>query len=93
MNKKSKYTYDLEFKQESVKLATTSNQPIEQTAKNLGVSVSTLRAWIKKYAKPQSSNILNLQADNKKLKKKLALMEKERDILKKAAAYFANETL
>jgi transposase len=88
--------YPLEFKQSSAKLAVTSDQPISQTAKDIGVNGNTLHGWINTYY-PKVANKQeageNLEEENKRLRKENARLKQERDILKKAAAYFANEIL
>ena len=90
-------SYTLEFKKESAKLAISSEQSINKTAKELGVSSSALHGWVKKYSPrnintEQTSNF-ELQSEVKNLKKELSRVKQERDILKKAAAYFAGEIL
>jgi transposase len=86
--------YELEFKQSSAKLAVTSEQSISQTAKDLGVNVNTLHGWVKAYyPKDVNREVSNngLEEEVKRLRKENARLRQERDILKKAAAYFANE--
>ena len=96
MSKRKVTKYTEEFKKSSVQLAIESDKPISDTAKNLGISPSTLNVWVKKYS-PNAQNSKYLVADNtqaeelKRLKKELDRVKQERDILKKAAAYFANE--
>ena len=91
-------TYDLEFKQSSVKLAVDSGQTMVQTAKDLGVNVNTLHGWVAKYCRKANASDSQQpepsQAEEiKQLKKQVARLKQERDILKKAAAYFASEAL
>lgn len=86
--------YPKDFKKHAIDLALSSDYPITHTARELGLSVSTLHAWIKKYQKTQRLDV----SDDKDrellvLKKELAKVTLERDILKKAAAYFAKEAL
>ncbi|MCK4608800.1 MAG: transposase [Gammaproteobacteria bacterium] len=88
--------YDQEFKQSSAKLAVSSGQTMVQTAKDLGVNVNTLHSWVAKYCRKadaiDSQQSEPSQAEEiKQLKKQVARLKQERDILKKAAAYFANE--
>jgi transposase len=63
----------------------------------LGVKVSTLHTWIHKYKEAKDVNISSddnkLIEELKKLKKENYQLTQERDILKKAAAYFAKESL
>ena len=94
MTKKKSPTYTLEFKKSSVKLAVESDQPITQTAKELGVNTNTLYYWISKYTKPpgkKAESEGNMETELLRLKKENARLKQERDILKKAAAYFAGE--
>ena len=89
-------TYTAEFRESSVKLALESDQPIKKTAEGLGVKPSTLHTWIGKYTKP-ISNLGKERTDEhlydelKNLKKELTQVKQERDLLKKATAYFAKE--
>ncbi|PHZ86388.1 transposase [Paremcibacter congregatus] len=86
--------YTSEFRESSVKLALETDQPVAQTAKNLGINISTLHTWISKYGvalgKPSPLNEHHFD-EIKRLKKELAQVTQERDLLKKAAAYFAKE--
>jgi transposase len=98
-NKRKMKSYTTEFKQSSAKLAAESEQSISQTARDLGIHVTTLHGWVNKY-QPNCNQNVSLspstdepQAELKLLKKKLAKVTMERDILKKAAAYFASEAL
>jgi len=87
-------TYTSEFKESTVKLALESDQPIAQTARDLGVNPNTIHTWITKYSKPKTTVERTddpIYDENKRLKKELARMTQERDLLKKATAYFAKE--
>ena len=96
MNEQTKKpnTYTSEFKESSVKLALESDQPIVQTARDLGVNSNTMHTWINKYSKPKPAAARtdeHIYDEIKRLKKALARMAQERDLLKKATAYFAKE--
>ncbi len=96
MSDKKLNFYPSEFKESAVKLAIESDHPIAQTAKDLGINVNTLHTWISKYSKPkeEAMHTSNHHFDEiKQLKKELARVTQERDLLKKAAAYFAKESL
>jgi transposase len=87
-------TYPSEFKESAVKLAIESKNPVAQTARELGIRPYTLYGWINKYSKPKGSAVRtdeHIYDENKRLKKELARVTQERDLLKKAAAYFARE--
>ena len=97
MSKEKPKLYPAEFRESSVKLAIESDQPIAQTARELGINPNTLHTWISKYSKPGASQSVVSRTDQhlydelKQLKKENARLKEERDILKKAAAYFAQE--
>jgi transposase len=95
MTKRTIKNYSLEFKQSSAKLAVESEQSITKTAQELGINKNTLHGWVKKYAPASNENNpteLNLKQELAQLKKENIKLKQERDILKKAAAYFASET-
>ena len=94
MSDKKHQANSSEFKESSVKLAIESKQPISQTAKDLGIKANTLYTWVDKYSKPKEASVRtddHIYDENKKLKKELIRVTQERDLLKKAAAYFAKE--
>jgi transposase len=86
--------YTSEFKESAVKLAVESDQPIAQTARDLGLNPNTLHTWISKYSEPKTTlerTNEHIYDEVKRLKKELARVTQERDLLKKATAYFAKE--
>lgn len=94
---KSIKKYTTEFKQEAVNLALKSPS-ITNTAKELGIPVGTLHTWIhvlKHKGKlaavtgNSSKDMATLIEENRRLHKELAIAKEEKEILKKAAAYFA----
>ena len=96
MTAKTKESYSAEFRENAVKRANESNN-IAQTARELGIKENTLYNWVSKYARPvETTNVSrsdeHLYDELKRLKKEVARLTEERDILKKAAAYFARET-
>ncbi len=94
MGKRKTTHYTPEFKQSSAKLAVTGEKSISQTAKELGLHVSTLHGWVKQYYPNKASHEGESESDEIKcLRKEVARLKQERDILKKAAAYFASETV
>lgn len=90
--------YPLEFKQEAVKLCQFGDRTIVQVARDLGINDKTLSNWVsksmKKSDKDQTKNERSYQElleENAKLKRELMRAQQERDILKKATAYFASQ--
>jgi transposase len=99
---KTRKTYTDEFKAAAVKLVVEGKQSAPEASKSLGIGESTLYKWIERLnpgdGKDGSNIKLNdelkrLRSEVIELKKKLALAEEHREILKKAAAYFAAQTL
>ncbi len=93
MNSKKKY--DRDFKINTVKLCQESGKSIGEISQNLGLSKSNLYSWIQEYKKngessfPSSGIIKPCNEELYKLKKQLADVTMERDILKKAVAIFS----
>ena len=86
--------YTEEFKIEAVKQVVERGHRVAEVAERLGVSGHSLYNWIKRYDKPveQRQEDDDLQAENRRLKAELKRVSEERDILKKATAYFARES-
>nr|ULG18714.1 transposase [Serratia proteamaculans] len=84
-----------EFKQEAVRQITERGYSVAEVAERLGVSAHSLYKWLRSI-KPdnnerQVSDFLEARTEILKLKAQLKRTEEERDILKKAARYFARE--
>jgi transposase len=94
-----KRTYTKEFKVEAVRLVKERGVGFAQAARDLGIHQNVLRNWVKEYAAdPQHSfpghgQMKPEAAEIAALKREVAKLKAERDILKKAAAYFAKENL
>ena len=85
--------YTEEFKIEAVKQITERGYSVYDVAQRLGVTTHSLYAWRKKYAQgPQQGVALDQNAEIKRLRAELKRVTEERDILKKATAYFAKES-
>lgn len=88
--------YSEEFRVEAVKQVVKNGYTITETANRLGVNPNTLSTWIKRLESPEAikkHNIIDEKtAEIKKLQKELKRVTEERDILKKAAVYFASHT-
>lgn len=83
--------YTEEFKVEAVKQITERGHAVADVAGRLGMSTYSLYQWIKRYSMPQADRIAahDQQTEIRRLKAELKRVTEERDILKKAAAYFA----
>ena len=97
MSKRTKREYTTEFKERAVNLVISSEKSIAQIARDLGMKEGTLYTWIDKAKStndqtPCKSNE-QLFDELKRVKKELAEVKEQRDILKKATAYFAKESL
>ena len=83
--------YTEEFKVEAAKQVSERGHPVAEVASRLGVTTHSLYQWIKKYSAlaPDRAAAQDQQAELRRLKAELKRVIEERDILKKAAAYFA----
>lgn len=86
--------YTEEFKKETVKHILEEGYTVSSVSQRLGVSTHSLYSWLKKYGlnAEEISKQAKQQAEIKQLKADLKRVTQERDILKKAAAYFASES-
>ncbi len=88
--------YAPEFREEAVRLTSTSGKPVAAIARDLGVSYETLRKWIKQAAidagERQDGLTTEERAELRQLRRENRILQEEREILKKAAAFFARET-
>lgn len=86
--------YTAEFKSEAVRLLATSGKPVAQIARELGVNEQTLHSWHQKARAGDGAGVvadrLTVEEENRRLRRENARLKEERDILKKATAYFAN---
>jgi transposase len=87
--------YPAEFKVEAVRLARTSGQPLRRTADELGVSIEALREW-RKQGEVDAGEREGLTGEERvelaRLRRENRVLRMERDLLKKAAAFFARES-
>ncbi len=90
----SRQRYPEEFKVEAVKQVVDRGHSVADVAGRLGMTTHSLYAWIKKYGPDSAEH--NAKADDaaeiRRLKKELKRVTDERDMLKKATAYFANQS-
>lgn len=91
--------YTEEFKQEAVKLVRESGLSITEVGRRLSIPPMTLKNWVYRNQNPKTSvgsslrPVTELEAENSRLRKELAESRLESEILKKAMAYFAKESL
>src|SRR5438094_7789777 len=99
---RTRRSFTLAFKQEAVALTRQPDVSVLSVARNLGIRASTLQYWIDHppQAGPTSRPAVEVQSDDpaalklqlKEAQKRIARLEMERDILKKATAFFANRS-
>lgn len=92
-------TYSAEFKAEAVKKIADNDGNILATAKQLGIAMQTLSNWQNKAnqgklvgTEQYDPELISALEEVKRLKRQLRVAEEERDILKKATAYFAKNS-
>jgi transposase len=92
--------YTREFRQEAVKLVVEDKIPCHEAAQRLSLAPSTLAYWVKAHKEGKLGDIgkarkplTEVEMELARTKKELVEVKMERDILKKAAAYFAKESL
>jgi transposase len=95
MAKRKKYTQ--ESRDSAVKLITEQGYQITEAARNLGINAIMLGRWKREFevgvdGRPDSTNGKAFQAELTRLRKENHRLKMEREILKKAAAFFANES-
>ena len=97
MSKKKRKSYSREFKKEAVALITEKGYSIAEASRNLGIEYSVLRRWKQQLADdsqnafPGKGRQKPADQELRDLKKELERVKEERDILKKALAYFAED--
>ena len=97
MTKRKRKKYSREFKIEAVRLITDKGYSIAEASRNLGIEYSVFRRWKKqfendpKYAFPGKGMLKPQDQEMRQLKRQLERVTQERDILKKALAYFAED--
>ena len=97
-SKRNRRVFSDEFKQSTVDLIVKEGYSITAAADAVNVGVNTVREWHRKLAPEptpcgEDSTTKELIEENKRLRKQLQRVEMEREILKRATAYFAKESL
>jgi transposase len=89
--------YEQEFRDEAVRQVVEGGHRVSDVAERLGVTRHTLYRWVRaarpaRMARPrQATDLHDAQEEIKRLERELRRTREERDILKKAAAYFAKD--
>lgn len=92
---RGKRVFTPEYRAEAVALVLSSNKPIAEVARDLGIGESTLGNWVTKARQNGTAEEppldVNERAELKRLREELRVAKMERDFLKKAAAFFASQ--
>ncbi len=97
MAQKQRRVHSREFKLEAVRLIRDRGVSVAQAARDLDLHPNVLRAWLREFeadpaqAFPGQGQMKPEQAEIERLKREVIKLKAERDILKKAAAYFAKD--
>lgn len=97
MERRPRRAFTREFKLEAVRLAAVDGRPKAQIARQLGIRVNQLRKWRQEFeaenARPKAMTPPVATDDVEQLRREIARLRVENEILKKAAIYFAKESL
>ena len=98
MERVPKGVYTKEFKEEAVKLVTEVGLSVPEVAQRLSVGKSTIEYWVRKAREGSLSDqgrkaVTGDEMEMNRLRREVAELKMEREILKKAVAYFAKESL
>jgi len=96
MQNRERRRFDEQFRREAVRLAESGTMPIAEVARQLGVHAETLRQWRRKARAGHEvggsdATVPSLEEENRRLRRENARLLEEREILKKATAFFAKD--
>jgi transposase len=94
MRKSGPQRFSEDFRREAVRLVRESDRPLKALGAELGVSTTTLRAWLRALPAGKQTapgRVLSLEEEVRRLKRENERLREEREILKKATAFFAKE--
>jgi transposase-like protein len=94
MGRPRRRQFSPEFKDEALRMVKQSDDSLAKIARDLGLSRATLRNWVAKAAEPVSKDALTEteRAELARLRRENRQLQMERDILKKATAFFARQS-
>lgn len=99
MSEKQSYAkYTKEFKQDAINLVTEQGYSTNEVGQRLGINQSNVSRWVREYRRDEQELAeggvprKELEAEIRRLKKENRQLEMEREILKKATAFFAKES-
>jgi transposase len=89
--------YPKEFREGAIQLAREGERPVAEIAKELGIAESCLRNWLKQDQldrRQRSDGVTSVEREElRELRRKVRRLEQEKEILRKAAAFFAREEI
>jgi transposase len=91
---KQRRSFSDEYKRDAVRRVAAGQQGLSQIARDLGIHPNLLDAWRRKYGKAVGTPkaLVSLEEENARLRRENAALKEDREILKKAAAFFAKES-
>jgi len=93
MAKRRNARYSAAFKEEAIRQARASTAPLTRLARDLGVNYGTLRFWLDEVERPPAHVLRESERDElRRLRSEVRELRMEREILKKATAFFAKHT-
>ncbi|MEA4883833.1 MAG: transposase [Clostridia bacterium] len=93
---KSRPPYPPQFRAEAVKLVQTSGKSLREISADLGVSIESLRNWVKQTDIDQGQRdglTTSEREELRRLRRENRILQEEREILRTAVAFFASETI
>lgn len=95
MEGRERKTYDKQFKLDAVRLVTEGGRSVREVAREIGVDANTLYHWKRELVKegedafPGKGHLTEQEEEIRRLRKRLAEAEEDREILKKALGFFS----
>jgi transposase len=93
MGRRKRPTYSPEFRAEALRRVRTSSDSIATIARDLGITERSLRTWMKaSLPQPETPLSVDERTELQQLRREVAQLRMEREILKKATAFFAKQS-